>query len=76
VYRQAELFDRASKCQQAVESTTDPKDRETLRMLCGLWSNLANECVSMSDVQVAQEVAAIERIHAAVFGAGENKAAE
>ena len=52
------------------------KTAPTLKVLCGLWTNLANECLSMTDAQVGQEIAVLERIHAGAFGAGESKAAE
>jgi hypothetical protein len=74
--KQAELFERAAKCHRASEATTDMHDRATLNILCELWTKLANESVGMTDAELAHEVAALEQIHAAAFGRGEDKAAE
>jgi hypothetical protein len=74
--KQAELFERAAKCHRALEATTDIRDRASLKILCELWTKLANESMAMTDAELAQEVAAVEQIHAAVFGPREDKAAE
>ena len=73
---QGELFERAAKCQRAFEATTDAQDRATLRVLRDLWMNLANASLSMTEAEVAKEIAVIENVHAAAFGRGEGKAAE
>jgi hypothetical protein len=41
-----------------------------------LWTTLANESESMTNSQLAHEVAVLERIHAAAFGLGVNKGAD
>ena len=74
--KQAELFERAAKCHRASEATTDIHNRATLGILCELWTKLANESVAMTDAELAHEVAALEQIHAAAFGRGEDEAAE
>jgi hypothetical protein len=74
--KQAELFERAAKCHRASEATTDMHDRATLNTLRELWTKLANESMAMTDAELAHEVAALEQIHAAAFGRGEDKAAE
>jgi hypothetical protein len=41
-----------------------------------LWANLADQSPSMTELQLMREIAAIEQIHAAAFGPGEDKAAD
>jgi hypothetical protein len=73
--RQADLFERAAKCELASRAVADRTRRAIMQQLRDLWMNLANQSPFMSEIQVREEMAALENIHAAVFGAGENTAA-
>jgi hypothetical protein len=60
----------AAKCELASRSAADDEQRLSLKRLRDLWTALANESPNMSEERLAEEIAAIERIHAAVFGQG------
>jgi hypothetical protein len=74
--RRAELLERAAMCQAASEQAANEAQRFTFQNLRDLWTNLADEAPGMSETRLAGEISAIERIHAAAFGLGEDKAAE
>ncbi len=65
---QADLFERAAMCESASQNAVDEEQRLSLQKLRDLWIALANESPNMSEARVANEIAAIERIHAAAFG--------
>jgi hypothetical protein len=71
---QADLFDRAAMCELASKNAVDEEQRLSLQKLRDLWIALANESPSMSEERLANEVAAIERIHAAALGDNPNAA--
>lgn len=68
---QADLFDIAAKCELASQNVADDEQRLSLKKLRDLWTALANESPNMSEERLAEEVAAVERIHATVFGQGD-----
>lgn len=61
--------------QRAGQAAADPQQQLAFRLLRELWTSLANECLSMSDVLLAQEIAAMEKMHAAALGSGPGRAA-
>ncbi|HEY2229097.1 MAG TPA: hypothetical protein VGI22_15465 [Xanthobacteraceae bacterium] len=65
--RQADLFERAARCQRAGECAGDSSQRVALRLLRDLWIALANESPSMTEAEAAREIAAIEMIHERTF---------
>jgi hypothetical protein len=65
--RQADLFERAALCERASQGAAEPEQQLVLRLLRDLWIGAANESPSMTDAQVAREIAAIEKLHARTF---------
>jgi hypothetical protein len=61
---QRDLWDKAAECTRAIEATSDPRVREILIHVRTLWINLANERAILSDAALAEQVAAVTRIHA------------
>jgi hypothetical protein len=74
---QAELFERAATCERAIGGIGDPSRQLALRLLRDLWIAAANESPSMTDAQVAREIASIEKIQARIripgFATGERE---
>jgi hypothetical protein len=66
--RQAELFDKAADCERGMNTVSDPWQKVTFRLLRDMWIALANESVSMTKPQLANEIAAIEEIQRAATG--------
>ena len=58
------LWEKAAECTRAIEATSDSKVRKILIHLRTLWINLANERAILSDAALAEQVAAVTRIHA------------
>jgi len=73
--RQAELFDKAADCERAMNVASDPWQQVTFKLLRDMWIALANESLSMSKLQLANEIAAIEEIQSAATGAARVPAA-
>jgi hypothetical protein len=67
--RQAELFDKAADCERAMNGASDPWQKVTFKLLRDMWIALANESLSMTKPQLANEIAAIEEIQSAATGA-------
>src|SRR5437660_876598 len=61
---QEDLFERAAECARMIEATSNPATREMLTHLRSLWINLANESAILSDAELAEQSAAVTRIHA------------
>jgi hypothetical protein len=59
-----DLWDKAAECARAIETTSDPRQREMLTHLQTLWTNLANESQVVSGHQLADQIATISKIHA------------
>ena len=74
--QQADLLGRAAQCESASQSATDPRRKQSLRLLRDLWVAIADESLSMSDAELAREIATMEAIHAATFDLGSTEAAE
>jgi hypothetical protein len=64
--RQSELFGRAAECERLMGLSSDPVRKQSFQELRNLWVALANECASMTPKEVADGIAAIEEIEAAV----------
>ena len=67
--RQAGLFDKAADCERAMNAASDPWQKVSFKLLRDMWIALANESLSMTKPQLANEIAAIEEIQAAATGA-------
>jgi hypothetical protein len=59
-----DLFERAAECTRMIEATSSPTNRKMLTNLRSLWINLANENAILSDAELAEQIAAVTRIHA------------
>jgi|HubBroStandDraft_6_1064221.scaffolds.fasta_scaffold3291592_1 hypothetical protein len=73
--RQAELFDKAADCERAMNTASEPWQKVTFRLLRDMWIALANESLSMTKPQLANEIAAIEEIQSAATGPAKAPAA-
>jgi hypothetical protein len=58
---------KASECERAADATTDPERWAVLTELRDLWISLANETSFMTDADRAEEIAAIDVLHAAAL---------
>jgi hypothetical protein len=63
--QQADLFDRAAECEMASQSAISAHERFALRRVRELWTSLANRSPCMTDAQVSEAIAAIEKRKAA-----------
>jgi hypothetical protein len=61
---QIELWEKATQCTRAMETTGDPIKREMLAQLRTLWINLANESQIASEGALAAQVEAVTQVHA------------
>jgi hypothetical protein len=57
------LWARAEECARAIEASSDPKQREMLTRIQDLWITLAHESRFMTTARLAEEIAAVGRIH-------------
>jgi hypothetical protein len=62
MFRQSELFDRAAECGRLIELETDEVKKTALGLLRQMWIALANESPSMTERELAKEIAAIEEL--------------
>jgi hypothetical protein len=65
---QADLLKRAEDCERAFHVTSDPREKNALKILRDMWIALANESSSLTTLELAKQVAAIEELQAAVTG--------
>jgi hypothetical protein len=70
---QRDLWEKAAECARAIEATTDPARREMLTHLQMLWTNLANAGPFLGRAKLADQVAAIGRIHVDLMQAAINQ---
>jgi hypothetical protein len=70
--RESELFDRAAECNRLIELETDDVKKTALGLLRQMWIALANESSSMTERELAKEIAAIEELQSA-FRSGTEK---
>ena len=66
--QQADLFDRAAECEMASHNAMNAQQRLALRRVRELWADLANRSPGMTDAQVSEEIAAIEKRQATELG--------
>jgi hypothetical protein len=59
------LREKTAECERAIKAARDPQRREMLTHLRTLWVNLARESQHMDSATLAEQTAAIARIHAA-----------
>jgi hypothetical protein len=65
--QQADLFERAAVCERAGQDAASPEQQLALRLLRDLWIAAANDSPSMTEADVAREIAVIEKIQARTF---------
>jgi hypothetical protein len=70
---QRDRWEKAAECARAIEATTDPARREMLTHLQMLWTNLANAGPFLGRAKLADQVAAIGRIHVDLMQAAINQ---
>jgi hypothetical protein len=61
---QMNLWDRVAECTREIEASSDPTRREMFTHLRALWINLANESQLLSNDALAEQIAAVDKIHA------------
>lgn len=59
---------RVVECERAILTGTDPEQQAELSILRDIWLALAVQIPYLSNSQLAEEIAAIEKVHAVVFG--------
>ena len=60
---QVDPLKKAAECERAIQGAMDPQHRAVLAHLRNLWIALGNEREFMSVDELANEAAAIDRLH-------------
>jgi len=57
-------LEKVAECDRAILTCTDPLEKSALILLRDLWLALIEQLPTLSETQAAEEMAAIEKIHA------------
>jgi hypothetical protein len=63
---------KVAECERATLTSTDPIEKSALILLRDLWLALIDQLPTLSEAQAAEEIATIEKIHAATRGLGKS----
>jgi hypothetical protein len=59
---QADLFDRAAKCERLMDVALDPDQKEALKLFRDMWIALANQSGTMTADDMTKKIADLEKL--------------